>query len=71
MLKETSREIGAKPASLSVPKPTWTAAFTRGVKLLVEERELALIACARANEPRSHLPAVRLLYVPMVPRAVH
>jgi hypothetical protein len=71
MLKETAREIGAKRAPLSVPKPTWAAAFTRGAKLLVEERELALVACARANEPRSHLPAVRLLYVPMPPRAVH
>ena len=61
MLRETPVEIGATPASLSVSKPTWTAAFTRGVRLLVEERELALIACARANEPRSHLPAVRIL----------
>jgi hypothetical protein len=47
------------------------AAFREWTRVLREEHERALVATAGANEQRSHQPAVRLLYVPASPDALH
>jgi hypothetical protein len=70
MLK-TALPMPAQPVSLPVLKTSHASVFLREVRIILEEHRRALVATSHANEPRSHSPAVRALYVPTLASEVH
>jgi hypothetical protein len=71
IMLNTALQVPARPVSLPVPNFSRAAHFVRGLTMIVEEHRRALVATARANEQRSHSPAVRALYLAAVPGEAH
>lgn len=70
MLK-TTLSMPAQPVSLPIVKTSFAFAFLCEMRMVLEEHRRALVATSHANEPRSHSPAVRALYVPALASESH